>query len=452
VSSYATPLQELLWHRRRQDPSLPWGTIRFTRTLKGDLDVKALRAAFRSVIARHEALRTTFDDRDDQLQRVVLTEDPRPELEVLDLRGVSDEERDVCIAAVRELLAARFELSTGPLIRGKLLQLPDSTWALLFALDHIAFDAASIRIFYQDLWTYYRSFSSHTAPRFAQEVVPFGDFADFQLLAINGPEFAHQRAYWERKLADCCVRLELPLLAERETVTSVRLGSVDFAGLPALTPKIDAFAAKHKATTFSILAAAVAIALTSYGDGESILMTSMWGNRHRFWNKALVGLVVDFVPLSIDASRSRSVLDFVISTRQVIAEAFVNGDISPLLTAGSIPTTFNPPRKAVGTRCGPEVLINYVEGRGTTLTGGADRAMDFESQEGEFPARDGLVLQFFIRRSRAGLTGTIEFNNNLLSSDEAERIARKTERAIETLADQPFAKVRDVAEMASSCI
>ncbi len=226
---------------------------------------------------------------------------------------------------------------------------------------------------------------------------------------------------------------------------------MSFLGLSRLSAKVDAFAAKHKVTTFNVLTAAIATALTSYGDDESILMGSYWANRHRFWNKALVGLVADVVPLSIDVNRGWSVRDFVVSTRQVIAEAFAYGDISPLATTGRIPVTFNPPRETVGKPCGPEAWINYVEDRQTNLTGDSDRAIDFDVPAAEFPGR-GLPLIFFIRRSPGGLSGSIGFNENLLSNDEVERIARKTERALESMIDRPFAQVHEVIEDARTCI
>ncbi len=196
MSSYATPMQELFWHGREQDPSLPWGVFSFMRPLKGDLDVKALRAAFRSVVGRHEALRTTFRDRDGALQRVIAASDPRPDLELLDVRGLDEDEREACVAPVRVWLAAPFDPLTGPLIRAKLVRSEGKAWMLLLSLDHLVFDDTSIRILYQDLWAYYRSFTSGAPPRFAMEVVPFSDFADFQQQAISGRKFAHQRAYW----------------------------------------------------------------------------------------------------------------------------------------------------------------------------------------------------------------------------------------------------------------
>ncbi len=449
MSSYATPMQELFWHGRAQDPSLPWGTFRFSRELKGDLDVNALRAAFRGVIGRHEALRTSFRERDGVLQRSIMASDPRADLEVLDLRGLDGDERDACIAPVRAWLAAPFDAATGPLIRGKLVRSEGDAWTVLLALDHLIFDGMSIRILFQDLWAYYRSFTSGAAPRFAMEVVPFSDFADFQQQAITGPQFAHQRAYWEQKLADSRVRIDLPLRADNEAVTSTRLDVATFPELSRLTAKVDALAAKHRVTTFSVLTAAVAIALTSYGDDESILMGSFWANRHRFWNKALVGLVADFVPLSLDVDRGRSVRDLVVATRQEIAQAFANGDISPMTTTGHIPMTFNPPREAAGTACGPEAWVNYVEGH-ENLAGRTDRAMDFELPPEEFPGR-GAPLMFFMRRSRGALSGMVGFNKNLFANEEVERIARRAERAIESMVARPFGRVGEVIEDARSC-
>src|SRR4030095_3639984 len=85
--------------------------------LEGELDVEALRRGLRSIVARHEALRTRFVVKDGAPVQVI-EEEARLELEEVDLSGVAAAERE--LEAGRELAGARrrdFDLAAGPLLR-----------------------------------------------------------------------------------------------------------------------------------------------------------------------------------------------------------------------------------------------------------------------------------------------------------------------------------------------
>src|SRR5690606_39068331 len=94
--------------------------------LQGRLDRACLQATLDRIVARHESLRTTFGTVDGQPVQLIAEAGVGFQLCDHDLRGLESSAQGTAVAALAaEEAAAAFDLSTGPLIRGRLLQLAD---------------------------------------------------------------------------------------------------------------------------------------------------------------------------------------------------------------------------------------------------------------------------------------------------------------------------------------
>src|SRR5207245_28207 len=127
--------------------------------LRGRLDRTALSAALADVLRRQAALRTTFAMIDGRLVQQVGAIDAVP-LPVADLSAAGAELDD----AVHELFVREesrpFDLATGPVLRGQLLQLAEDDHVLLLCVHHIAIDAASVPVLYRELAAAYNARTS----------------------------------------------------------------------------------------------------------------------------------------------------------------------------------------------------------------------------------------------------------------------------------------------------
>ncbi len=106
--------------------------------LTGSLDVEALRAAVGDLVARHEALRTTFDvvdGRGVQIVHPVL----QPEWRAEEAAG---EERLRALA--QEELARPYDLRNGPLVRVLLVRLGAEEHVCVLGMHHIVTDGWSM--------------------------------------------------------------------------------------------------------------------------------------------------------------------------------------------------------------------------------------------------------------------------------------------------------------------
>ncbi|WP_045764836.1 condensation domain-containing protein, partial [Xanthomonas albilineans] len=98
--------------------------------LHGVLNLSALQQALDRIVARHEALRTCFVANDDGATQVIAPANVGFALECIDLRQTADPHADAQLHAEQETNTP-FDLSRGPLIRGRLLQLAEQQHRLL---------------------------------------------------------------------------------------------------------------------------------------------------------------------------------------------------------------------------------------------------------------------------------------------------------------------------------
>jgi NRPS condensation-like uncharacterized protein len=116
----------------------------FTLQLRGNLNPSALRKALERLVARHDALRGTFDPSGNCLR---VLDNVAIDLPVIDLSSQSPDERTANLERIiREDASRPFDLVAGPLVRTQLIRLEDDLHALLFTTHHIVCDGWSTNV------------------------------------------------------------------------------------------------------------------------------------------------------------------------------------------------------------------------------------------------------------------------------------------------------------------
>ncbi|HEX2077204.1 MAG TPA: amino acid adenylation domain-containing protein, partial [Longimicrobium sp.] len=130
--------------------------------LRGALDRAALRRALDGIVARHEALRTTFAEVDGTPEQRIAPAEVGFHLVEHDLAGRPDAELQRVMA---EEARAPFDLRRGPLVRGRLIRLADDDHVLLLTMHHIVSDGWSMGVLFDELSALY---AAHREGRDAQ--------------------------------------------------------------------------------------------------------------------------------------------------------------------------------------------------------------------------------------------------------------------------------------------
>ena len=265
------PNQEALWFLHRFKPGHSAYNIAVAYRARALPPDAAMQAALQAMVARHGALRTTFEERDGRpYQRV--HEAGSGTLQVVDATGWSADRFDAQLAA---LANQPFDLERGPLGQVYRIVAPDGQVLILLVLHHIIADGWSLALLRRDVFTApgpapeghdqhggtemprgredgARSALAHTrddiplAPRPA----PYSDFVAWQAAQLDGPEGERQRRYWHARLAGALAPLDLPIDRPRPSVQSLAGAAVQFSIERDSAERLNALARAHGCTMF----------------------------------------------------------------------------------------------------------------------------------------------------------------------------------------------------------
>ena len=125
--------------------------------IRGDLDVDVLRRSLDAAVARHEVLRARFAVQNEEPVQTFAPADMGFPIAIEDVRGADDPEQSLQ-ASMLEVASMPFDLATGPVLRGKLVQTAAHEYFLLVVFHHIVMDGWSIELLLREIATLYNAF------------------------------------------------------------------------------------------------------------------------------------------------------------------------------------------------------------------------------------------------------------------------------------------------------
>ena len=294
--------QQRLWFLHRMDPTSPAYHIPLALRARGGLDADVLAASLRLLVRRHEALRTTFAERDGRPVQVVSAEAPDV-LERIDLREMDEAARERELARLAEETAARpFDMERGPLFRAVLARLGDDEWALLFTLHHIVADGWSMGVLVRELSEAYAAHAQGREPALPPLETQYPEFALWQRGWLRGDVLAREIEFWKTALEGAPRLLELPTDRPRPAVAGHRGASRFFTVGRETSEALAALSRREGATLFMTLLAAWQLVLARYSGRDDVVVGTTIAGRTRAELDGVVGFFVNTLPLRADLS------------------------------------------------------------------------------------------------------------------------------------------------------
>jgi amino acid adenylation domain-containing protein len=292
--------------------------------LPGELDQEALRRALDAIVARHEALRTTFVQVEGEPeQRIAPVEESRFHLAEHDLSGDRSELRRLAGEEAR----APFDLAQGPLIRGRLIQLAPDEHLLLATMHHIISDGWSMELFTREVSALYEAFRRGQPNPLPPLPVQYADYAAWQRKWVEGDVLREQTEYWTETLAGAPELLELP-------TDHPRPARQDHAGAvlgleldEALTAGLKALGQRHGTTLFMTLLAGWAAVLGRLAGQHDVVVGTPTANRGRMEIEGLIGFFINTLAVRVDLAGSPSVAQVLARVKERALAAQQHQDI-----------------------------------------------------------------------------------------------------------------------------
>ncbi|HEY3566790.1 MAG TPA: condensation domain-containing protein, partial [Thermoanaerobaculia bacterium] len=319
--------QERLWFLDRLRPGETLYNLPLVLRLEGELDAAALAAAFGGVVARHEALRTVFAERDGEPVQVILPLGPW-ELPAVDLSGLPAEAREREAARLRQSEAARpFDLSRGPLLRTVLLRLSPGRHDLLMTLHHIVSDGWSMGVLVREMGALYAAALDGRPSPLPELAVQYADFALWQRRWLTGEALERHTGYWRERLRGLPADIELPADRPRPAVPSHRGAEHRFALGAGTVAALEALARREGTTPFMVLAASMLALLSRLSGRDDLAIGTPIANRNRAETEGLIGFFVNTLVLRANTSAAAAFHDLLLQVRETTLGAYAHQDL-----------------------------------------------------------------------------------------------------------------------------
>ena len=293
--------------------------------LNGPLKLDVMCEAWKTIVDRHDGLRTTFLP-DGSGQKI----SPGLKLDVplSDISSLPDAEREAQLAQqVKQLDQTPFDLERGPLLRVKLVKLGAEKHALLVSAHHLVADGWSIGVLLHELSLLY-SARAQGLPNPLGPALQYRDYSDWEHSTGHRTEAEQAVAYWLNQFQNPPDAIDLPGDRPRPAQKTYRAARASCVIEPEFYRKLKQASAKQSSTVLTYLMASFkAWIYRATGQEDLVLGIPAAGQiapgvSEFPGHRALVGHCVNLLPLRSRCDGSVSFSKFLTSVRRTTLDAY----------------------------------------------------------------------------------------------------------------------------------
>ncbi|MEO7021088.1 MAG: amino acid adenylation domain-containing protein [Ktedonobacteraceae bacterium] len=318
--------QQRLWFLDQLEGSSATYNIPVALQLTGPLNLPVFQQSLRELVRRHEVLRTTFM-KVQQMPVQCIHLLPLVALQVIEIPALDFlQEQAAILQEVQAEVQRSFDLTTGPLLRLRLLRLNQQKHILIFTMHHIISDGWSIGIMARELSSLYNAFlAGHSSP-LPELSIQYADFAVWQRAYLQGPRLDAHLAYWKQQLVGA-PPLDLPTDHPRQVSSTTPGSSTSQQWSIAFTQQLLTLSQEEGVTPFMTLLAGF-LALLAYSSGqEDITIGTPIANRPHPDLEQLIGFFVNTLVLRVDLSGNPTGRELLHRVREVTLDAYEHQDV-----------------------------------------------------------------------------------------------------------------------------
>jgi amino acid adenylation domain-containing protein len=266
---------------------------------KGRLNTQALQTAFQQLVARHEALRTTFSADGTVLSIAKQIEFTSP---LVDLSNLSRVEREIEIDRYQQQAVSQvFDLKHGPLFSTEILKVDEHEHLAILTVHHIICDGWSYGILVAELAQIYSALNTGIAVELAP-VEYLSEYAFLEQNKINSAETIATEAYWVEKFTNLPSILDLPADYPRPPLRTFDSACEDYLLRADLVRDLKQFGVKNGCSLMTTFLVAFEVFLYKLTGQTEFTIGVPTSGQTASGKYNLVGHCVNFLPLrsSID--------------------------------------------------------------------------------------------------------------------------------------------------------
>lgn len=384
--------QKRLWFLDRFEEHSSHYNMPMALKIEGEFCISAATNALKMIIERHQVLRTVYvtQEEDPQSKESAIDQGKDSEnvgqrlltdvdffIQEVDLSHLNEQQRNIRMQQLRQQDALTpFDLSQDLMLR--------ATWvlwgntpqgvigSLLFNMHHIASDAWSMDILFNEFNFYYHQFAQGRNAELPPLPIQYSDYAIWQnrLLLNNSSDgrqaLDRQQKYWQQQLADLPLIHSLPTDFSRAKELKTQGDSLSITIDNDLYLAVNRLAQAHQTTAFVIFHGAFSLLLARYSQESDIVIGTPVANRNNPQLAPLIGFFINTLVLRVDVDESRSIAEFIREVKEVNLAAQQHQD----LPFDQIVDMLNPERTG---NYNPlfQIMLNMYQGSGQSNTNAA---------------------------------------------------------------------------------
>ena len=428
--------QERLWFLDQLMEGQAIHNIPIAIRIKGVLNIEFMEKSLRTIIQRHETLRTTFhsEEGDPYLK---IHHSLKRRIMQKDLSNLSIAEREAEAQRLASEAAQKpFDLKIGPLIRMTLLKLDGIEHILLLTMHHIISDAWSLRILFHEFITLYSALVGENPSPLPELSVQYSDFAFWQRNWLKGEVLNKLVQYWKNRLKNLPV-VSLPIDRPRPKARTFRGDFFSFTLSKSLSRKLKALSEDQNVTLFMTLLSAFKALLYRLTHQEDIVIGTPVAGRDLGEINGLIGCFINILVLRTDLSGDPSFCELLNRVREEALAAYSHQD----LPFDKLVEIVQPTRELDRDPLFQVMFaLQDADFRSAKIPG------DLSMSEFSFSKKVAQYdLTLFVTDSEEKLYGMIEYSTDLFDRQTIERLGRYFVRVLEGAVENPESKILDLA-------
>jgi amino acid adenylation domain-containing protein len=319
-----SPAQRRLWILSHFDDEHVAYNLLYANKFTGNLQVECLNRALQTVVTRHESMRTVFVNIDGEpKQKIISAEEFKFELDKKDLRNESDPNAVVRKIADSEVVYS-FDLVHGPLVRAKLLYLPNDEYVFIFSIHHIITDGWSANIWMKEIIELYNAYKSGEDNPLKPLKIQYKDFAAWQNNLLNGIKLIDYQSYWKNQFTPLPPVLEIPADKDRPKIKTYNGGHYGLSISKEKLEGLKEIGNSNGSTLFMSLLATINVLLYRLtGQSDITIGTPITGREHEDLEDQ-IGVYVNTLALRTQFDSRDSFLQVLDKVKDVTSGAYAH--------------------------------------------------------------------------------------------------------------------------------
>jgi amino acid adenylation domain-containing protein len=378
--------------------------------LRGKLDVPTLDRALRTVVQRHEALRTAMIDTPRGPRQI--PHEPSFELRVVSLSSSEIE------TILSNHVAAPFDLQNGKGFRADLFRTGGDEHVLLLNLHHALGDMSSLGILFRELGAAY---SNTPLP---DGITQLGEYATRKRAQEPAAETID---FWRSTLKDYATDLDLPLDRTRPRFPSFA-GEAIYQDWPSdLTAGVRQLARAQRSSIYNICLAALEILIHRSTGQQRFCIGTPFSDREDPALENTIGYLVNLLPLPCEIQAGEPFTKVLASVRAASLEAYANSSISFRRILKELNLASDSPKPPLARI----VFQHFPEMPRLELAGIQCQPLRVHSRTSKFD------LCFSLFEYDGTMTAEIEYDTDILTRDSAQLWGKQYQTLLRSIVATP---------------